>query len=70
MKGNFFNISDNTGHHFIQEICSKKKGRIEYSWKNPGEKAFRSKLVFFDYIPEYDWIVAASSYKDEFTAPL
>jgi two-component system, cell cycle sensor histidine kinase and response regulator CckA len=69
-KGNAFDLVDEEGRLFIQEICSKKIGKIEYSWKNPGESDFRAKLVFFDYIPEYDWIIAASSYKDEFAAPL
>lgn len=67
---NIFNQEDTQGHKFIQELCNKKKGQIIYPWKNPGEKKPREKLVVFDYIPELDWIVASSSYFDEFYTPL
>ena len=61
---------DEAGHFFIQEICKKKKGEIIYPWRNPDEEAARKKLVIFDYIPELDWIVASSSYLEEFYRPL
>lgn len=51
---------------FINEIIRLKTGKLEYSWKNPDEASFRKKLVFFNYIPEYDWIVASTGYFDEF----
>ena len=55
---------------FIQDICKQKDGKLVYSWKNPGEAFFRDKTVWFNYIPEYDWIVVCSSYLDEIYAPL
>lgn len=54
----------------IEEMLRQKSGKIVYSWKNPGEAQPRKKLVIFNYIPEYDWIVASSSYLNEFYAPL
>jgi PAS domain S-box-containing protein len=51
-------------------MMAKKNGKMIYSWKNPGDEKYRKKLVIFNYIPEYEWIVASSSYLDEFYFPL
>ncbi|MFH1981933.1 MAG: cache domain-containing protein [Pseudomonadota bacterium] len=67
---NYYDARDASGKFFIQEIIARKSGKIAYFWKNPGEAAAREKLVIFNYIPEYDWIVASSSYLQEFYAPL
>ncbi|MDQ5986545.1 MAG: hypothetical protein CSYNP_02275 [Syntrophus sp. SKADARSKE-3] len=67
---NIFNEKDANGRFFIQEMCRQKSGKIVYPWKNPDESTPRTKLVIFNYIPELDWIVASSSYLDEFYAPL
>ncbi len=67
---NIFNSKDTTGREFIKEICAKKMGKIIYPWQNPGEIEPRDKLVIFNYIPEFDWIVASSSYTEEFNDPL
>ncbi len=70
LKGNVFDAVDSEGHLFVQKLCRLKNGKLTYSWRNPGEERFREKLVIFNYIPEYDWIVASSSYTDEIYAPL
>ncbi|MBU1340131.1 MAG: cache domain-containing protein [Proteobacteria bacterium] len=70
LSGNYFDAQGRDGQFFIHEICRLKNGKLIYSWKNPGETAFRKKIVLFNYIPEYDWIVACSSYLDEMYAPL
>ncbi len=67
---NIYNATDDNGRRFIKEICEKKNGKIIYPWKNPDEQAAREKLVIFNYIPELDWIVASSSYLEEFNNPL
>ncbi|NTU73946.1 PAS domain S-box protein, partial [Candidatus Roizmanbacteria bacterium] len=51
---------------FISEITKLKTGKLVYSWKNSENEPYRQKLVIFNYIPEYDWIVASSGYFDEF----
>ncbi len=61
---------DTDGRYFIKEVCEKKSGKIRYLLKNPGESHPRAKWLVFDYIPEFDWIVASSAYEDEFYAPL
>ncbi len=55
---------------FFKKMLEKKNGKLIYPWKNPGEDRLREKLVFFNYIPEYEWIVASSSYLDETRSPL
>lgn len=57
-------------NQFIIDMLQLKKGKITYSWQNPDEPAARKKLVMFDYIPEYEWIVASSCYFDEIYRPL
>nr|WP_320191514.1 cache domain-containing protein [uncultured Desulfobacter sp.] len=57
-------------NQYLQDMMQRKKGRAVYFWKNPGETRPRKKLVMFNYIPEYQWIVASSSYLDELYLPL
>ncbi|MDJ0783266.1 MAG: cache domain-containing protein [Desulfosarcinaceae bacterium] len=66
---NVFESQDNPTQP-IAQMLAQKDGKIVYSWKNPGEARPRKKLVIFNYIPEIDWIVASSSYLNEFYAPL
>jgi PAS domain S-box-containing protein len=67
---NILTETDAEGQYFVKDLIDRRTGKITYSWKNPGEHYRREKLVIFNYIPEYDWIVASSSYLDEFYAPL
>ncbi|QTA83941.1 Two component system histidine kinase, double chache and HAMP and GAF domains-containing [Desulfonema limicola] len=67
---NFYDTKDLNGRMFIADICRIKNGEIEYSWKNPGETRPREKIVIFNDIPEFGWIVASSGYTEEFYSPL
>jgi PAS domain S-box-containing protein len=67
---NYYDAKDASGRYFIRQIIQQKSGKITYTWKNPGEDTAREKLVIFNYIPEYNWIVTSSSYLEEFYAPL
>ena len=62
--------SEELSNYPLETMLQKKSGKITYPWKNPGEQHMRQKLVLFTYLPEYEWIVASSSYLDEFYAPL
>jgi PAS domain S-box-containing protein len=70
VSGNYLHAKDRNGLEFVREICNRKSGKITYSWETPGANDAREKLVIFNHIPEYQWIVASSSYLDEFYAPL
>lgn len=51
---------------FITKMLHSKSGTEVYSWKNSKNEPYRQKLVIYNYIEEYDWIVASSGYLDEF----
>lgn len=61
---------ENVPNEYLAEIIRRKNGRITYPWQNPGETQSRLKLCVFSYIQDYDWIVAATSYHEEFYRPL
>ncbi|HEY3368748.1 MAG TPA: cache domain-containing protein [Symbiobacteriaceae bacterium] len=65
-----YNERDSSGRMFIKEMTEKRSGEITYPWQNPGETRPRDKLVIYEYLPSFDWIVASSSYTEEFYRPL
>lgn len=71
--------SDISNYDFIKEITARgpqlaagEIGWITYPWINKelGEKKARNKIVAYTYFPDWDWIIAAGSYLEEFTAPV
>lgn len=69
-SGNLWDTKDDNIRFMVRRQCETKNGKLFYSWRNPGEKKLRDKLVIYNYIKEYDWIVASTSYLEEFYAPL
>lgn len=67
---NIYEMESSDGRKIIQEICATKNGTIIYPWNDVGKKEIRKKLVHYGYVPELDWIIATSSYLDEFYQPL
>jgi len=55
---------------FVRAMLSTGAGSMEYVWKNPGDADGRRKIVVFESIPEYGWVVASSAYLDEVMAPV
>jgi PAS domain S-box-containing protein len=43
-----------------------RNGYMEYNWKNPADNTFRKKAAYLQEFPQWNWIVGASSYHDEF----
>jgi len=70
LTGNYYDAKDKDSNAFVRTLCTMKTGKLVYSWKNPLDKKEREKLVIFNYIPEYDWIIASTSYLDEIFTPL
>ncbi len=71
--------SDISKYDFIKEITTKgpelaegEIGWIQYPWINKelGDTKARDKIVAYTYFPAWDWIIAAGSYMEEFTAPV
>ncbi|WP_163338125.1 diguanylate cyclase [Desulfopila sp. IMCC35008] len=53
---------------FINEQISRKKGYMEYLWKNPTDIQPREKALYMTYFEKWDAIISVSSYKSEFTS--
>ncbi|MFO7749762.1 MAG: EAL domain-containing protein [Desulfobacteraceae bacterium] len=63
-------VSDLEKKKILDQIISRKNGRIEYLWNTPGEKKQRKKIVYFKYIPQFELIIGASGYKNELYSPV
>jgi methyl-accepting chemotaxis protein len=57
------------GKRFFDEMAFKRNGTVFYSWKDPSGEV-REKIATYIYFEEWDWIVVASSYYDEFMGTL
>lgn len=55
---------------FYDEMAKARSGKIVYWWKNINDDKPRKKLVIYNTIPGFNWIVASSYYFDELYAPL
>ena len=45
---------------------STRNGYTEYDWKNPSDNTFRKKAAYVQEFPAWNWVVGASSYRNEF----
>ena len=71
---NIWAAKDANGTLMIQEMVNKSIGsnpgdiaEIRYFWQNPDEKESREKIARYTYFKEWDWVIGAGSYMDEFT---
>ncbi len=74
---NIWNAQDASGTYFIQEICNNGKALKgdetyiqHYPWQNKGEGSARMKIAGIAYVPEFDWVIGASCYQDDFSDPI
>jgi two-component system cell cycle sensor histidine kinase/response regulator CckA len=66
---NLLKHSDNA-KQILGQIIDQKNGKLRYIWQNPNEPHPRKKIVLFKYLPEFNWIIASTSYEDEVYSPL
>jgi methyl-accepting chemotaxis protein len=61
---------DSSGREFLKEMLEKKNGIMRYPWINKelGETSPRDKVAAFAHFKGWNWLVAAGTYEDEFTA--
>ena len=66
---------DAAGRPFVQALVQgavdgdgREVHLAEYPWQNPGEDEARTKIAAAIYFPPWDWVIAASAYKDDFYA--
>jgi PAS domain S-box-containing protein len=70
LTGDASSVADTDGRLFIGEISAQKRGKITYSWQRLGQPSPVKEMVVFDYIPDYDWIVACATGLDHVYGPL
>ncbi len=70
LKGNIGRSKDPAIQSLFYRLVSMKNGEISYFWDDPEGGEARRKIVFFNYIPGLDWIVASTVYEDEIFQPL
>lgn len=70
---NIWETRDSDGRLFIQDIhrqaLAQPPGVIAYSryfWQNTGEPAPRAKIAAFTYFPQWDWLIVAGTYEDDY----
>ena len=57
---------DVSQYEFARQIAEIKNGYIEYAWKNPEEEEEREKALVSSFFEPWNWLICASSYKEEF----
>lgn len=70
LKGRNLILENDPQAEIINKVIKLRNAVIDYTWKNPGEATGRNKITVVAEYPEYGWIIAATSYKDDFYAPL
>ena len=65
---NLLAAKDASGREFIREMLERKTGEIIYPWMNTelGDTVARDKIVIFDTLPDAQWLIAGSTYLEEF----
>ncbi|MEW6115425.1 MAG: Cache 3/Cache 2 fusion domain-containing protein [Nitrospirota bacterium] len=65
---NILAAKDGSGREFIKDILEKKEGVIRYPWINKelGETSAREKIVVFSFYKNWNWVIGAGSYTNEF----
>ncbi|MCB0263503.1 MAG: methyl-accepting chemotaxis protein, partial [Calditrichaeota bacterium] len=68
-----YNAKDADGNFVIQNIINTaintpkdEVGFIRYPWKNAGEEHARDKIAALTYFEEWDWVIGAGTYEDDF----
>ncbi|KJV28679.1 hypothetical protein VI06_11730 [Aquitalea magnusonii] len=68
---NLLDFKDKDGIAINRVMLEQKQGILHYHWSKPGsDEAARPKIAVFDTFQRWGWIVAASSYEDEFATQL
>jgi methyl-accepting chemotaxis protein len=72
---NMLNKQDFKKNYFIKAMCDpasqvRKERWSEYPWQNKDEKAVRPKVAALSSVDAWNWIIGASSYKEDFEEPV
>ena len=67
---NMLSLRDGRGREFVKEILARKNGLSDYALSESNNSERREKIAVYKYIPEFNWIVVGTAYKDELFDPL
>ena len=70
ISGNLMDYATSENAATIRQAIAQKKGMLHYLWKNPEDQVVKTKLMVFDYIPDFDWFIASCTYTQKAFAPL
>ena len=70
LSGNLMDYLDGENKKLLLDVIARKKGMAQYFWKNPGEPEVSEKLSVFNFLPDFNWIIASSTYTRKAFAPL
>ncbi|WP_319585377.1 EAL domain-containing protein [uncultured Desulfobulbus sp.] len=70
LSGNVRSFENEDIKSVFDRLVAQKKGHFFYDWEDQETSESKRKIVFFDYIPGLDWIVASTVYEEEIFAPL
>jgi methyl-accepting chemotaxis protein len=64
----FSEVGSPQAQAIMEKLLAQKNGTMFYDWQDQ-DGSQREKIVVFRQVPDLHWIVAAGSWRDEFTAP-
>lgn len=64
----FLPMSECTATEGCRAWVATRNGYTEYNWQNPLDNSFRKKAAYVTEFPPWNWIVGASSYREEFVS--
>jgi len=74
---NILDFQDENGNYvvkgIIEEATKLKPGETyttAYKWKNIGEEKFYNRITTFVYVPEWDWIIGATAYEEDYLSTI
>jgi diguanylate cyclase (GGDEF)-like protein/PAS domain S-box-containing protein len=70
LRGNVHAMGDASIEFVLNRIIALKNGVFSYDWNDQEGAGLKKKIVFFNYIPGLDWIVASTVYENEIFQPL
>ncbi len=57
------------GEQIVNEMFSEREGQVRYAWPGREGERRRPKVMFYRYLPDFDWVVGTTVYLDSLRAP-
>ncbi len=70
VKGDWAEYARSIGADTIETMIREKKGGLFYEWKSPQDSRFEKKIMIYEILPDFNWIIASSLNLNAAFAPL